>query len=264
MVALLSRIPASLRQWWGTNLLLVVLLAAALALRLYGIDWDAGHGFHPDERSFYMRAGDMLCLLTASPEKDGPYCSAAHLRSMLDGEHFAGVEPGRLNFWTALSAERSPLNPRWFPLGSVLIYALVLLRTLLEPFADWGVMELRFVGRTLAALADVGSVWLLYLIGRRMYGRWTGILAAAFAAFAVIHIQHAHYYRPEPFTVLASLGCVVGDAAVHRHRTNPPRRVVRRVGGLGHGAQSIGSADTGAAGAHVPLGSQRPRRTRLD
>ncbi len=188
--------------------MLVALLAVALALRLYGIDWDNGHGFHPDERSFYMRAGDMLCLLTAGPDTDGPYCSAAHLRSLLAGEQFRGVEPGLPDLRTALSAERSPLNPRWFPLGSALIYALVLLRTLLEPFVDWGVMELRFVGRTLAALADVGSVWLLYLLGRRMYGPWTGILAAAFTTFAVIHIQHAHFYRPEPFTVLASLGAL--------------------------------------------------------
>ena len=208
MNPLLLRIPGPLRRLWGANFLLLALLLVALALRLYGIDWDDGHGFHPDERSFYMRAGDMLCLLTAGPETDGTHCSAAHLRSLLDGDQFRGVEPGRPDFWTALSAERSPLNPRWFPLGSALIYALVLLRTLLEPFADWGVMELRFAGRTLAALADVGSVALLYVIGRRMYGRWTGILAAALAAFAVVHIQHAHYYRPEPFTVLASLACL--------------------------------------------------------
>ncbi|MYC33659.1 MAG: hypothetical protein F4X64_10835 [Chloroflexi bacterium] len=188
--------------------MLVALLAVALALRLYGINWDDGHGFHPDERSFYLRAGDMLCLLTAGPDADGPYCSAAHLRSLLAGDQFQGIEPGLPDLGTALSAERSPLNPRWFPLGSALIYALVLLRTLLEPFVDWGVMELRFAGRTLAGLADVGSVWLLYLIGRRMYGRWTGILAAALTTFAVIHIQHAHFYRPEPFTVLASLGAL--------------------------------------------------------
>ena len=193
---------------WGANLLLVALLAVALALRLYGIDWDQGHGFHPDERSFYMRAGDMLCLLTAGPDADGPYCSAAHLRSLLSGDQFQGIEPGLPDLGTALSAERSPLNPRWFPLGSALIYALVLLRTLLEPFVDWGVMELRFAGRTLAGLADVGSITLLYFIGRRMYGKWTGILAAALTTFAVIHIQHAHFYRPEPFTVLASLGAL--------------------------------------------------------
>ncbi len=197
-----------LRRVWGANFLLVVLLVVALGLRLYGIDWDQGHGFHPDERSFYMRAGDMLCLLTASADQDGPYCSASHLRSLLATEQFLGIEPGLPDFRTALSAERSPLNPRWFPLGSVLIYALVLLRTLVEPFADWGIMELRFIGRTLAALADVGSVFLLYVIGRRMYGQWVGILAAAFATFAVIHIQHAHFYRPEPFTVLASLAAL--------------------------------------------------------
>ncbi len=197
-----------LRRLWGANFLLLALLVAALALRLYGIDWDQGYGFHPDERSFYMRAGDMLCLLTAGPHQDGPHCSAAHLRSLLATEQFAGIEPGLPDLRTALSAERSPLNPRWFPLGSVLIYALVLLRTALEPIADWGVMELRFIGRTLTALADVGSVFLLYIIGRRMFGQWTGLLAAAFATFAVIHIQHAHFYRPEPFTVLASLAAL--------------------------------------------------------
>ena len=208
MNALRFRIPGPLRHLWGANFLLVALLAVALALRLYGIDWDDGHGFHPDERSFYMRAGDMLCLLTAGPDTDGPYCSAAHLRSLLAGDQFQGIEPGLPSLQTALSAESSPLNPRWFPLGSALIYALVLLRTLLEPFVDWGVMELRFAGRTLAALADVGSVGLIYLIGRRMYGKWTGILAAALTTFAVIHIQHAHFYRPEPFTVLASLSAL--------------------------------------------------------
>ncbi len=208
MATLLSLIPAPLHRLWGPNFLLLAILLAALALRLYGIDWDDGHGFHPDERSFYLRAGDMLCLLTADPQSDGPHCSAEHLRSLLDGDQFRGIEPGLPDFRTSLSAEHSPLNPRWFPLGSALIYALVLLRTLLEPFVDWGVMELRFAGRTLAALADVASVGLLYVVGRRMYGRWTGLLAAAFAAFAVAHIQHAHFYRPEPFTVLASLACL--------------------------------------------------------
>ena len=62
-------------------------------------------------------------------------------------------------------------------------------------------------------MADVGSVFLLYAIGRRMFGKWTGLLAAAFATFAVIHIQHAHFYRPEPFTVLASLAALW---AMHR------------------------------------------------
>ncbi len=190
------RLFAPLRRLWGPNFLLSALLVAALALRIYGIDWDDGHGFHPDERSFYLRADDMFRVLTQAP---------GHETWLNQWEE---MRPGLPGIGTALSAERSPLNPHWFPLGSILIYALVLIRSVAELFTDWGAMDLRFAGRTLAALADTASVALMFVIGRRMYGRWTGLLAAALTAFAVIHIQHAHFYRPEPFTVLTSLAAL--------------------------------------------------------
>ncbi len=187
---------APLRRLWGPNFLLPALLVAALALRLYGIDWDDGHGFHPDERSFYLRADDMFRVLTQAPGHEAWLAEWPEMRA------------GLPNIETALSAEHSPFNPHWFPLGSILIYALVLIRSIAELFTDWGAMDLRFAGRTLAALADTASVALMFAIGRRMYGRWTGLLAAALTAFAVIHIQHAHFYRPEPFTVLTSLAAL--------------------------------------------------------
>ena len=187
------RFFAPLRRLWGPNFLLPALLIAALALRLYGIDWDQGHGFHPDERSFYLRADDMFRVLTGAPGHETWLAQWPEMRV------------GLPDIETALSAEHSPLNPHWFPLGSVLIYALVLIRSVAELFTDWGALDLRFAGRTLAALADTASVALMFAIGRRMYGTWTGLLAAALTTFAVIHIQHAHFYRPEPFTVLTSL-----------------------------------------------------------
>ena len=187
------RLFAPLRRLWGPNFLLPALLIAALALRLYGIDWDQGHGFHPDERSFYLRADDMFGVLTGAPGHETWLAQWPEMRV------------GLPDFETALSAEHSPLNPHWFPLGSILIYALVLIRSVAELFTDWGALDLRFAGRTLAALADTASVALMFAIGRRMYGTWTGLLAAFLTTFAVIHIQHAHLYRPEPFTVLTSL-----------------------------------------------------------
>ncbi len=187
---------APLRRLWGPSFLLPVLLVAALALRLYGIDWDDGHGFHPDERSFYLRADDMFRVLTQASGHETWLAQWPEMRT------------GLPSIGTTLSAEHSPLNPHWFPLGSVLIYALVLIRSVAELFTDWGAMDLRFAGRTLAALADTASVALMFVIGRRMHGRWTGLLAAALTAFAVIHIQHAHFYRPEPFTVLTSLAAL--------------------------------------------------------
>ena len=61
------------------------------------------------------------------------------------------------------------------------------------------------MGRTLSALADVGTVFLVYVLGRRMFSRSVGLLAAALTALAVIHIQNSHFYRPETFSVLFTL-----------------------------------------------------------
>ena len=204
--------PAILRRFCTPNTLLAAVLLAALALRLYGIDWDAGRGFHPDERSFYLRASDMFGVLT----QDAGYQDLPWFR-----EH-PEMRPGLPDIGAALSPAESPLNPHWFPLGSILIYALLPILAAAEPFTNWGALDLRFAGRILAALADTASVWMMFVIARRAYGhgphgrrtygqgygQWTGLLAAALTAFAVIHIQHAHFYRPEPFTILASLGAL--------------------------------------------------------
>ena len=134
MHPLLVRTLAPLRLLWGPNLLLPALLLVALGLRLYGIDWDAGHGFHPDERSFYLRADDMFRTLAVAP---------GHEQWLAQ---WPQMEVGIPTLPTFLDAERSPLNPHWFPLGSVLIYILVLIRSVAELFTDWGAMDMRFAG----------------------------------------------------------------------------------------------------------------------
>ena len=155
--------------------MLLLIVAVALALRLNGLNWDAGYGFHPDERSLYMRAGCMYDLLTERPGFEN--CLTDH----------PYIEPGFPSPRTLLDFDRSPLNPHWFPLGSVLIYALVLCRWVIELFTDIGALDMRYVGRTLSTLADVGSVIMVYVLGRRIYGRiygpWVGLLASALTAF---------------------------------------------------------------------------------
>ena len=75
----------------------------------------------------------------------------------------------------------------------------------MELFTDISALDMRFVGRTLSALADVGTISLVFVLGRRMYSPGVGLLAAAFTALAVIHIQNSHFYRPETFSVLFTL-----------------------------------------------------------
>ena len=171
------------------------IVVVALALRLNGINWDDGYGFHPDERDIYMRSDCMYALLTDNPHAENCGYLVEHPEA----------EPGLGGLRAFFDPERSPLNPHWFPLGSILIYVLVFFRSVVELFTDIGGLEMRYVGRTLSALADVGSVLMVFVLGRRLYGRNVGLLAAGLTALAVIHVQHSHFYRPETFTVLLTL-----------------------------------------------------------
>jgi len=171
-------------------LLLLLILAVALALRLHGIGWDQGFGFHPDERSIYMRSDCMFRVLTEAPGY--AECVAEHPET----------EPGIPGPATFFDADKSPLNPHWFPLGNLLIYLIVAIRAVFEPFMDLGsLLSMAYIGRSIAAVADVGTVLMVYLLGKRVYGARVGLLGAALVALAVIHIQISHFYRPEPLLV---------------------------------------------------------------
>ncbi len=196
---------ANLRQCLTLNgrvswpfFVLAAIVAVALALRLHGIDWDGGFAYHPDERDIYMRSDCMYQLLTDSPH-------ASTCGYVADNPQ---AEPGLGGLRHFFDAKRSPLNPHWFPLGSILIYLMVFVRSVVELFTDVGGLDMRFAGRTLSALADVGSVVMVFLLGRRMYGRNVGLLAAGLTALAVVHVQHSHFYRPETFTVLLTLASI--------------------------------------------------------
>jgi hypothetical protein len=53
--------------------------------------------------------------------------------------------------------------------------------------------------RALTALIDLASIGLLFLIGRWMYGPTVGLLAAAFLAVNVMHVQLAHFFTVDPY-----------------------------------------------------------------
>ena len=63
------------------------------------------------------------------------------------------------------------------------------------------------------ALADLFTVYLVFLLGRRLYGLWAGVLAAALSTFTVLQIQLAHFFAVDPvsttFTLLALYGAIL-------------------------------------------------------
>jgi hypothetical protein len=112
----------------------LLLVCGALALRLYGINWDQGFLFHPDERAILMKAHDLAL-------------------------------PPLRELGLLLDADRSPWNPRWFPYGSFPLYLLKGVQLLVSPFSQLDVYELRFPARALSALADSLTVLAVYLLG---------------------------------------------------------------------------------------------------
>jgi len=196
-----------LRSWETLTLVLILLVAAAL--RLYGLNWDGGQWLHPDERQIYFVT---LAL-------DWPHSLAEAL------------------------SRASPLNPRFFAYGSLPFYLLKLVAGLLKPL--WPALRdpdnLHLAGRPLAALFDLGTVYLTYRLARVLWrplsrgaatpegddagpaqgGALPALLAAAFAGLAVLHVQVAHFYTADPLLttfVLLTLALAAGVAQGDRSR----------------------------------------------
>jgi YYY domain-containing protein len=200
--------PSTTRSSLWIYTLLGLVLLAGLNLRTWNVRWDAGMNPHPDERSTTCWPGSWI---------------------------------GWPSSWEEFSDPRqSPLNPLWdpnaqqsfsFTYGHFPLYLGVGLGEVLHrlaPVADALPIPERIVtmmaranegcggvavaGRLMMALLDTLTIFLLFLLGRRIYGPWAGLLAATFYAFAAQAIQLSHFFAMDPasttFTVLAVLGGV--------------------------------------------------------
>ncbi len=190
-MGLLQGIPAAARAARSRDIVpaltFAVTLSIALALRLYGVEWDSGYPFtpHPDERAILMRVGELSLP------------SVGEVGSLLD-------------------ADESPLNPRWFPYGSFPLYLLKGFQGLLSALPGVEIHDLRVLGRGLSALADTATVALVYLLGARLYGRREGLLAALFVTLAVLHVQLSHFFAVDTIMAACAVAAVYLLARVAR------------------------------------------------
>ena len=65
------------------------------------------------------------------------------------------------------------------------------------------------LGRALAALFDVGTVFLTFALGREVSGERVGLLAAAFVALMVAHVQQAHFYTVDVLLAFFVVGALL-------------------------------------------------------
>ena len=166
------------------------LCLCGLLLRLYGLNWDQGNSFHPDERQ-------ILFHVTA-------------LRWPTSWAQF-------------LDPTQSPLNPHFFAYGSFPLYLLALIGAILHyNYASLtAFVNLTFIGRAISALFDTGTILLTAWLGLRLtqddlpgrpYGWNVALFAAALVVCTPLQLQLSHFYAVDTillfFVMLTILACV--------------------------------------------------------
>ncbi len=152
------------------DILFLVVILIGLYLRVGGLFWGDYQYLHPDERFLIWVTSDMR-----SVQSIGDYFNTA----------------------------TSTLNPHnvghnFYVYGD---FPVILTRYLMEAFSEFtGWKEALEFGRSLSALFDMGAVILIFLIGKRLFNKPVGVLAAFFSATAALQIQQAHFYTVDTFS----------------------------------------------------------------
>ncbi len=147
---------------------LILILILAFIFRFYGLNWDSGHHLHPDERFLTM-------VLTAIKIPK--------------------------NLATYLNPQISPLNPynagyNFFVYGTLPLNLTKIVGETLN-LNNYGTFNL--VGRALSAIFDIGTVFLLFIIGQKLFNRRTGLLTSFLYTIMVLPIQLSHFFTTDPF-----------------------------------------------------------------
>jgi hypothetical protein len=116
------------------------------------------------------------------------------------------------------------LNPRYFVNPPALTYALHVVFAVSYGGGDgvkheYGLHpgEVFLLARVTVALLGTGAVWLLYLLGARLFDRRTGLLAAAIEAVAFLPVAYGHLALNDAVTLLPLTLSLFGSAGVMRY-----------------------------------------------
>ena len=183
------------------TILLIAIIAAAAYLRFVGLDWDTNQHLHPDERFLTMVSSSISSVKSVSEYFDTPKSSLSPYNKGF-GFFVYGTAP---IFIVRYVGEGVDAIKAWATGDSETMKSigLALVGTekspgVLRAFGA-GYDQVHLTGRALSALFDLLSVYIVFLIGTRLYDRRVGLLASALYAFSVILIQQAHFFTVDSF-----------------------------------------------------------------
>ena len=187
---------------WIYDLLFLLVFILAGYLRLTGTNWGEGQHQHPDENFLSGVLGSLRAQTCMDETINVDACPEDQLRWLSIGEYF--------------DSETSTLNP--YNRGySFFVYG-NLPMTIVRITADaTNQFDAKTLGRQFSALADLFTIFFLYLLVSRMYGRKVGLLASLFSALTVMQIQQSHFFTSDLFVnTFAFLAIYFAVAIVNR------------------------------------------------
>jgi YYY domain-containing protein len=175
---------------WFYDLLFILLLLLAGYLRFAGVNWGEGYHQHPDELFLSGVLGSLRAQACKTPFIPVDVCPQDQKRWLSVSEYF--------------NTATSTLNPynsgySFFVYGT---FPLAIVRYIAEAVHADGLASLKYLSRQMSALADLFTIFLLYLIVSNLYGRRIGLFAATFSSLAVMQIQQSHFFTTDLFTNL--------------------------------------------------------------
>lgn len=154
---------------WIWDVLLIIVMIAGVYFRFTGLLWGESQYLHPDERFLIWVGSDIEPVETIT-------------------DYF--------------NTQQSSLNPNNRGHG---FYVYGTLPMFITRYAvEWvyghsGFDEMTVVGRALSGTFDMLSVFMIYLIGKKLFDKRVGVIGAAFSALAVLQIQQSHFFTVDTF-----------------------------------------------------------------
>ena len=143
------------------QVILLLVLLFGVGIRLYGVDYDLPYIYDQDEPMFVTRSLSMLKNYDPNPHWFGPPASTTMY--LLAGTYAAIFVGGRIGGFFHDAADFRNLY-----------------------YSDPSIFYLS--GRIWSVLFGVASIWLVYKIGKRLFGPAAGLIAAAILALSPTHI----------------------------------------------------------------------------
>jgi len=190
-----------MKKIFENNWILLLILLAGFLVRLVGCNPGLQQGLYPDEVMSYGSATEMIINGDLNPRRYDYPAGVALLHMVVFRMVFLPLALFKL----------------FFPHPRVFLTALKLGPKFLEEFRQlifgWREIEALYWSRYFTALLGTGTVFLTYLLARRLFGKTTALLAAFFLAFNYRHVLSSHFALPDVpnslFSVLALYAAVL-------------------------------------------------------